>query len=294
MVLQRCCPTTPPTSKEVPFKNCMRDLLRIILGDNHFQFADNYYTQKKGVAMGTKCAPHLANLFMASLEEKALQTWQGTQPLRWLRFIDDIFMIWTGTMEELNTLHHHLNSQMSSIHFTMEVSNDSITFLDLNISKGSRFWNQGILDTCLHIKKTNPQCFLHFSSCHTFSTFRTILRGEIIRALRCTSSRTVFFTILEKRLTKFRQRGYPNWMIREEADEIAFSKRKELLQPKEKRSLEEDVTLFSSIFSPGVKSSAIRRALSDKETPFSTMVLRPRPTSIQDKIVRAKVSQDDR
>ena len=201
-------------------------------------------------------------------------------------------MLWTGSLEELELFANHLNSQMSTIKFTMEASTDSVTFLDLKISKGPRFWNTGRLDTCLFVKETtNPQCFLHFSSCHPFTTFRTVVRGEIIRALRCTSSRTVFIGILDKLLQKFRLRGYPNWLLREESDGVPYSKREELLHPKERRTLEQDVTLFSSIFTPGVRSSAIRTALLDDETPFSPMVLRPRPTSIQDRIVRARVQQ---
>ena len=80
MVLQRVCPTSPPTSRQNNFKNMMRDLLRITLGDNHFSFNDHFYNQVSGVAMGTRCAPHFANLFMASLEERALNSWTGTQP----------------------------------------------------------------------------------------------------------------------------------------------------------------------------------------------------------------------
>ena len=179
MVIQRVSPTTPPTSREKTFKNMIRDLLRIILGDNHFSFNGNHYTQKSGVAMGTKCAPHLANLFMASLEDKALKTWTGTEPIKWLRFLDDILMLWKGSREELDVFHQHLNNQMASIHFTMEASQDSAVFLDLKIQKG-------ILDFSLDVKDTNPQCFLHFSSCHPFPTFKTILRGEILRTLRCT------------------------------------------------------------------------------------------------------------
>ena len=44
MVLQRISPTTPPTSRERHFKNMVRDLLKIILGDNHFSFNDKQYT----------------------------------------------------------------------------------------------------------------------------------------------------------------------------------------------------------------------------------------------------------
>ena len=289
MAIQRAFPTTPPTSRQVPFKNMIRDLLKIVLGDNHFSFADNFYTQKSGVAMGTKCAPHLANLFMAAFEEKALASWKGTTPLQWLRFIDDVFMIWPGTREELNNFHNHLNSQMSTIEFTMEASEESATFLDLRIYKGARFRGLGILDTSLHIKETNPQCFLHYSSCHSLPTFSTVLRGEVIRALRCTSSPTVFTRFLTLLLHKFRDRGYPEWLIKQETSSINFSKRKELLHPPERRGLEADVTLFESIFTPGISSKAIRTALQDPETPFYPMVLRPRPTSIQDRLVRAKL-----
>ena len=290
IVLQRVCPTQPPTSREIPYKNMLRDLLRLILRENHFCFNNLFFTQKCGVAMGTKCAPHLANLFMASVEEGALSSWTGTQPTQWTRFIDDIFMIWKGSREELTRFHTHLNNQMNSIKFTMEASQESAVFLDLKIYKGHRFLQRGILDTSLHIKDTNPQCFLHFSSCHPFSTFKTVLRGEIIRALRCTSSPTHFIKILDQLLQKFKARGYPPWLLRQTADDINHSKRAELLHPPERRGLENDVALFTSIFSPGVSSSSIRRALEDEQTPFSPMILRPRPTSIQDKLVRARIS----
>ena len=291
MVIQRVCPTTPPTSREIPFKNMLRDLLRITLGDNHFTFDNSFFTQKSGVA---KCAPHLANLFMASLEERAMNSWTGTQPIKWLRFIDDVLMLWSGSGEELQRFHDHLNNQMASIHFTMEASQQSAVFLDLKIYKGTRFTEKGILDVSLYIKDTNPQCFLHFSSCHPFLTFRNILRGEIVRAIRCTSSPTVFTDILGKLLEKFRGRGYPEWLLRRETESVQHSRRKELMHPAEKRTLEDDETFFSAIFTPGVDSSSIRRALEDRETPFSPMVLRPRPTSIQNRVVRAKVSSDRR
>ena len=280
---------SPPTSRQNNFKNMMRDLLRITLGDNHFNFNDHFYNQVSGVAMGTRCAPHFANLFMASLEERALNSWTGTQPKLWLRFLDDVFMLWRSTREELDRFHHHLNQQMASINFTMECSLDKAIFLDLQITKGSRFSEKKILDVSLHIKDTNPLNFLHYSSCHPPATFSTIVRGEIMRALRCTSSITTYTTILDKLLRKFKSRGYPEWLLRQEADRINYSCREEIMQPSPKRTLEEDVAFFSATFSPAISSSSIRKALTDKDTPFTPMVLRPRPTSIQERLVRAKV-----
>ena len=147
-----------------------------------------------------------------------------------------------------------------------------------------------MLDTSLHIKATNPQTFLHFSSCHPLSTFKTVLRGELIRAIRCTSSPTTYITILDKLLRKFRWRGYPQLLLRQEAGAISYTNRAKFLHPPERRALDQDVVLFSSIFSPGVDSSAIRRALQDEDTPFTPMILRPRPLSLHDRLVRARIT----
>ena len=134
--------------------------------------------------MGTKCAHPFANLFLASLEEQALDTWTGSHPLLWLRFLDDV---WEGTDEQLAQFVQHLNSQMQAIKFTLSSSMQSITFLDLELYKGHRFNRSGILDTRLYKKPTNPQSFLHYNSCHGSTTFTTIVKGEILRALRATS-----------------------------------------------------------------------------------------------------------
>ena len=144
MVLQRVTPTTPPQATYKPAKNLARDLLKIIIRDNRFH--DDYFNQVKGVAMGTRCAPPFANLFLGSLEEKALATWTGSHPLLWLRFLDDVLMLWNGDDIELSNFLHHLNEQMTAISFTMDKLKENITFLDLEIYKGHRFNSTGILD----------------------------------------------------------------------------------------------------------------------------------------------------
>ena len=54
--------------------------------------------------MGTPMAVNFANLFMARFEEDMLQEYfvqHGIRPHTWLRYIDDIFFVWTGTEESL-------------------------------------------------------------------------------------------------------------------------------------------------------------------------------------------------
>ena len=46
------------------------------------------------MAIGTKIAPQYASIYMDQVEQKSLAT-EINQPLTWLRYIDDIFFIWT-------------------------------------------------------------------------------------------------------------------------------------------------------------------------------------------------------
>ena len=289
MVLQRVFPTSPPLATTNSFKNLVRDLLKVVIKDNTFRFHDRFYNQVKGVAMGTKCAPPFANLFLAILEEKALESWQGINPLVWLRFLDDVFMLWPGDDQELQTFLTHLNSQMNHINFTISSSQESTIFLDLEIYKGHRFRRCGVLDTKLHIKPTNSQSFLHFQSCHPASTFTTIIKGELLRALRATSDVESYTIIVAQLLKRFLQRGYPKELFLQVADSLTFGQGQNLLASHPKQALLPNVTIFSIRHHPALDTAEIWQILQDEETPFKprlsdlghpltgTCLSRPRP-----------------
>ena len=77
-------------------------LLHFILTLTAFKFNDKFYEQVSGTSMGTKCAPNFAILFMDKLERDFLST-RKLIPLVWWRYIDDIFMIWQHSREELDS-----------------------------------------------------------------------------------------------------------------------------------------------------------------------------------------------
>ena len=56
--------------------------------------------KKSGTAIGPKFAPPYACIFMDTVETEFLMR-QYLQPFIWLRFIDDIFFIWTHREEKL-------------------------------------------------------------------------------------------------------------------------------------------------------------------------------------------------
>ena len=75
------------------------DTLKYVLKNNVFKFDNMIFTQTCGVAMGTRLAPALATIYLGDLEEAYMET-KTKQPLLWVRYIDDIFTIWTYSIEE--------------------------------------------------------------------------------------------------------------------------------------------------------------------------------------------------
>ena len=71
----------------------------------------------------------------------------------YLRYIDDTFMIWTGTKQELLIFLENLNSKHKTIKFEHNISHSKISFLDtlIYIDKNNTF------QTTLHRKPTDQQ-----------------------------------------------------------------------------------------------------------------------------------------
>ena len=88
------------TDPQHPPADVLRHLLEIVLKLNTFEFDNKHYLQKFGTAMGSKLAPAYANTFMGRLE-KAILAGSAHRPIYYRRFIDDIFMLWPHSEEEL-------------------------------------------------------------------------------------------------------------------------------------------------------------------------------------------------
>ena len=82
--------------------NVITTFLTLILTLNNFIFSGIHYLQTKGCAMGTKCAPTYANIFMGEFEEKYIYPKIKDKSCKYLRYIDDIFMVWKSSQDELN------------------------------------------------------------------------------------------------------------------------------------------------------------------------------------------------
>ena len=131
------------------------------------------------------------------------------QPLVWLRFIDDIFMIWTHGRDSLNTFIEHLNTCHPTIKFTSEISDQEISFLDTKVKKDSA----GRLYTDLYQKDTDKQNYLLYSSAHTPACKKAIPYSQFLRIRRICTRTEDFDMHAKKMAQKFLNRGYPEKII---------------------------------------------------------------------------------
>ena len=88
-----------------------------------------------GTAMGKRYAPSLANLYLKYFDRKAKEGLHGVIPLLYLRFIDDVHFIWTGTVPQLIEFENHLNTLIPGIKVNFEYSSETVNFLDTTLYK---------------------------------------------------------------------------------------------------------------------------------------------------------------
>ena len=116
------------------------------LKSNIYEFQGSIKQQISGTAIGTKCAPTYVCIFMDELIWTFLPT-QDYQPFLWVRYIDNIFFIWTYGEKRLKTILEKLNISHPNIKFTHEWKIENISFLDLNVKLA-----EGQLEADLYIK----------------------------------------------------------------------------------------------------------------------------------------------
>ena len=105
-------------SPEIPTERIV-ELAELVLKNNNFEFNGHHFLPKLGTANGTRMAPSYASLFMDRLENSLLDGYHK-KPHTWLRYIDDIFMIWTEGEKELKVFLSYLNKAHDTIKFTWD------------------------------------------------------------------------------------------------------------------------------------------------------------------------------
>lgn len=77
----------------------------------------------------------VANIFLDKWESEDIFTDEWPQLMLYWRYIDDLFFIWEGSLEDLHSFMAHRNKNRCSIKITSTWSVEEIQYLDLEIFK---------------------------------------------------------------------------------------------------------------------------------------------------------------
>ncbi|CAJ0968065.1 unnamed protein product [Ranitomeya imitator] len=194
------------------------DLLTLVLYENYFLFEDTFYIQKCGTAMGSNVAPAYANAFMNHFEITHVFTNELflQHVLCYHRYIDDIFLIWTGTSDTLLSFHSHLNSILPELQFTIHYNTNSVPVLDTKVLKDIN----GGLSTDVYCTPTDCNSLLHYTSCHSRSLKNSLPCSQLNRVARIVSDPVTLNDRLDTMTYKFQARCYPSKLLAEEKARI--------------------------------------------------------------------------
>ena len=185
--------------------NNFRQLMDFTLKGNFFTFNNKYYEQIHGTAMGSPFAPNYANIFMTKIEQHILQHAPNqAYPLVWLRFIDDIFIIWPHNLTLLTEFSEYINTIHNTIKFEITYSQTAAHFLDTTIHLDPA----GHLTSSLYQKPTDICNLLHRDSHHPNSCKTSVIYSQALRYRRVTTNNHELHGILNNLRDKLLKRGY--------------------------------------------------------------------------------------
>ena len=93
------------------------NMAEFVLKNNYFEFDSKVKKRISETAIGTKFAPPYACIFMDKVEREFLEA-EDIKPWVWLRYIDDIFFIWTKGENKLESFLQRLNTFHPNLKFT--------------------------------------------------------------------------------------------------------------------------------------------------------------------------------
>ena len=235
---------------------CLR-LANFVLTNNYVECEElecGIYRQHIGTAMGTSFSVVYAVIFMIRLETPIVEDPRFRQFIKlYKRFIDDIFLIWTGSAAALCAFRRALASADESIELdwggyerqadaldpavVAAKRHDRAEFLDLDISVER---SQIATRTDLKLrfrpfrKPGNAHAYLPFTSFHARHTFRGWILAELLRLLTHSSTMEIWREEGEFFYHCLCSRGYPRVFLRAVFREVTWGRRARMLEPKRK------------------------------------------------------------
>ena len=187
--------------------------------------------------MGTKVAPIYSTLVLAYLEEQLYtrlekdfnQQFSQYIEENFKRFLDDCFILFTKSDNELEKLYQYLNDLHPSLKFTMESNASQLPFLDTMVIN-----NGGKIQTDIFYKPTDSKQYLLYTSCHPKHTRNSIPYNLARRLKTIVSDEGTLNNRLSDLKMYLLKRKYPLKLIEDAISTVRSLDRRTLLNNNDK------------------------------------------------------------
>jgi hypothetical protein len=212
----------------------LAQMIQFVMKNNFFQFQGQVWQQLEGLAMGTSCAPVLANIYAASFERHKITLMSGVQLYN--RYIDDILCLFYGS--EANLIEFQKNVKLGSLTIKWDCSQEKNEFLDIEVLKRRNHLQPTRLVTRLFRKSMNRFLYIPWSSAHPLHVKKAFVKAELTRFAMINSEVEYFADARTQFYGNLRRRGYPPQVLDNWFTQVRYSERQIILSPpKEKPDL---------------------------------------------------------
>ena len=162
-----------------------------------------------GLPMGNCLSPFLADLFLHQYETMIHVSPYKKYIVSWTRYVDDVLLLWGGTMESLHEFFGYVNNLHQKLKFTLEIEEDSrINFLDLTL----QMEKQDLIFNIYH-KGTNRDIIIPFNSPHCLQHRLAAFHYFFQRLVKVPLSKTNYKLEYDRIINLAMQNGYPGRII---------------------------------------------------------------------------------
>jgi len=94
--------------------------LKIILKQNYFQHNNQFFQPEKGIALGSPISSTVAEIYLQCLEEMYIkQCLESKEIIYYLRYVDDILIIFNQNKTDGKTIMNHMNDKDKHLEFKL-------------------------------------------------------------------------------------------------------------------------------------------------------------------------------
>jgi hypothetical protein len=265
-------------------------ILQVVMQNNIFTFANSYWLQLTGTAMGTPVACAYATITFGHFENTILFNNFKRHLLFYKRYIDDIIGIWIPPDDndptQWNSFKTKLN-EWGNLRWKIEEPSKRTVFLDLELQL-----QNSTITAKTHQKEMNLYLYIPPSSAHPPSCFKGLIVGEL-RRYWTQNNPTNYQIILHKFIERLVERGHTIEKITPILFQAALAiDAPKTITEKDNKKSDEKTLYIHRVFHPnGIQRTDIRNLYKEILEPFlpydKMIVAMSRPANLRDVLTKA-------